>query len=515
MELPTNKISVYLVKDGFSIDDICSGKKIIEKIDIENGCILIGESKETEPKWMSTFFKMNNGDVFQSTARVVLIRSLNYNDKEYLFVIPFGRGKDLIDSNLVEEQFGIKVLLNSINENHLRKVVKANVGGNQKASQEQIPKGGRITDFGFDIESDLLRSLSAKSDDEMFNGNIITGSDMISANIKTNIDYVDEFLEQCIQKYLSDNYKKNFDWIGNLKKVSNKTLIDELNNEMINMINKKEYDCVWIAVPEVLNWEDISGFKFTRSKDLLSDIELEKYLDTLKEKLSIEKLKNDYVRCFDHDNNIYLQWRVINCMYCNLVYNGKTYCMNFGKWYEINNDFAKTVNDEYEKIPISTIKFPNSNYRTEDEYNLQFCNTNSNCVMMHKKGEISYGGGSGNKIEVCDILTKDKRLIHIKKSEASNTLSHLFNQALISAEVLKEENFRKLLADKLSSLKFDDYIDDKFDSRNYTIVLGVITNKISDRPHIPFFSKVSIRYLVKSLNRLDYNFEIANIYDER
>jgi uncharacterized protein (TIGR04141 family) len=189
--------------------------------------------------------------------------------------------------------------------------------------------------------------------------------------------------------------------------------------------------------------------------------------------------------------------------------------MNFGKWYEINNDFAKTVNDEYEKIQISTIKFPNSNYRTEDEYNLQFCNTNSNCVMMHKKGEISYGGGSGNKIEVCDILTKDKRLIHIKKSEASNTLSHLFNQALISAEVLKEENFRKLLADKLSSLKYDDYIDDKFDSRNYTIVLGVITNKISDRPHIPFFSKVSIRYLVKSLNRLDYNFEIANIYVER
>jgi uncharacterized protein (TIGR04141 family) len=48
-----------------------------------------------------------------------------------------------------------------------------------------------------------------------------------------------------------------------------------------------------------------------------------------------------------------------------------------------------------------------------------------------------------NEIEVCDVLTQDKYLIHVKKGHGSSVLSHLFNQGFVSGTMLLQQQFRK------------------------------------------------------------------------
>ena len=44
-----------------------------------------------------------------------------------------------------------------------------------------------------------------------------------------------------------------------------------------------------------------------------------------------------------------------------------------------------------------------------------------------------------SKVELCDTLTDKKELIHTKQGASSSLLSHLFNQGLISAELIKSD----------------------------------------------------------------------------
>ncbi len=56
-----------------------------------------------------------------------------------------------------------------------------------------------------------------------------------------------------------------------------------------------------------------------------------------------------------------------------------------------------------------------------------------------------------------------------------------------------------------------DILDNDFNAGDYTIVLGVINRYHDERPHIPFFSKVSIKYAYQQIVNLGYKFELKNI----
>ena len=125
-----------------------------------------------------------------------------------------------------------------------------------------------------------------------------------------------------------------------------------------------------------------------------------------------------------------------------------------------------------------------------------------------------------NEIEVCDVLTQDKYLIHVKKGHGSSVLSHLFNQGFVSGTMLLQQQFRKETNKKMKA----DVIHGKPDQANwlftenkdyipgqYTIVFGIITGKNVARPRIPFFSKVVFRQIATTLSNQGYSVCLANI----
>ena len=146
-----------------------------------------------------------------------------------------------------------------------------------------------------------------------------------------------------------------------------------------------------------------------------------------------------------------------------------------------------------------------------NEYNEELSKSLSNAYLIHKIGEIPYGGGTGNKIELCDVMTQDNKLIHIKKNGGSAYLSHLFNQAAVSAELLLDNTFRNKVNDKMNEFKFNKNFPIDFKPTNYTIIIGIINKYHDARPKIPFFSKVSLQYTINSMKKWGYNVQLKNI----
>lgn len=518
-----NKLSIYLIKEQVTdVNSIFKNQiELLKEYNPDKQVYFVG-SNFHQPMWLKNFFEINDNRLFQANSKVVLLVKRTYGDIQRTFALTFGYAKPLFNEDVIEEQFGLKIVLNTVKADDIRKISKLNIGGNQKQSQEQMPKAAKISDFGFNITSDLMKTVTATCSDQKFENAVITGGDIFSITVDRKIDTIEDFLDHCYHRFTATSYRENFEWIDNIRAVKSKELIEKLDNQVINNIISHSLDNICLAVPEVINWEQVKCFKYSGNREEYHDIDINDFLASFEslEDLSMSKLKNKSIKAIsaENENQVLYNWSAQKCLIVEIEYEYNSYCLNNSKWYQIDHSFETQIKKEYSTIDIYETELPNykSNGRktyTENEYNEDLAEM-LEAALIHKVGEIPFGGGKGNKIEVCDILTKNKDLMHIKKSGGSPLLSHLFNQATVSAEALLDSEFRTKYNTKLQEKGFGSYIDNDFKSNNYTIVLGIISKGKEPRPNIPFFSKVAIRYAAKTLSNLGYNVAIRNIHND-
>lgn len=511
-----NKLSIYLIKEGIDEENIFdkdSNVQLLKEYN-SNKKLYYLPSWIHSPIWISGFFGMECKELQQANSRAILIDKLNIDGQEKIFALAFGYAKNLFAEDIIEEQFGLKIVLNTVGINDIRKISKVSVGSNQKQSQEQMPKATNINEFGFDLERDLIKSVTGKCDDEIFEKANLIGGDIFSVLVERDINNIENFLIYCYKKYKEDKYKENFEWIDNIKEVKSKSEKEKLDNILIQYINNERFDCVWMSVPEVIDWEGVNGFNYTNENIIYDDIFIEKLIESIRSELNrVEQLKRKKVLMIDIEGKEINRWTAYKCIIAEIQFEEKSYCLNNGKWYCINKDFSDKIEKEYNAIELSDLNFIdyNSDMKDEDEYNEQLSNSLIDAYLIHQIGEIPFGGGSGNKIELCDVMTNDNKLIHIKKNRSSAYLSHLFNQATVSAELLLDNTFRNSVNLKMKHFQFSKEFPKDFKTMDYTIIIGIINKYHEERPRIPFFSKVSLRYAIDRMKNLGYKVQLKNI----
>lgn len=512
-----NKLSIYLVKEGIvELEDIFDKPESIEELQAypDGSVAYFVPSYVHEPEWLNSFFhKTGIRSLQQANSRVVLLKSLKIGTETRMFALTFGYARFLFKEDVLEEQFGLRIILNSIQQNQIRRISKSSVGSNQKQSDEQLPKSSDISEFGFDINRDLMRNVSGKSDDEMFEKSMLTGGDIFSLTVERDINNIDEFLIHCYEKYKETIYKEKFAWIDNIKYVKDKNTILLLNQRLIDEIRNKNFDKVWMAVPEVISWENVKDFKISGVEDTFGDIYIEKVIDSLKNELiDISQLQSKKIsaRSSSDESKATYEWSSYKCIIAEIDLDNQQYCLNNGKWYRIDNSFVSSVNEQYDSLDLSEIDFiEHTNDASEDIYNDSLCQSLDGSHLLHKY-KISIGGGQGNNVEPCDLLWNNK-MIHVKKNGGSSVLSHLFNQALVSGQAWLDIGFRNQLRDKMIKAGEPNCIPEPFRAADFEIIIAIINKFPDERPKIPFFSKVAICFTSKNMKNLGYKVRLKNI----
>lgn len=512
-------LSIYLIKDNITeFSDIVEEDAIeLHQYD-DNSIVYYNRSNIKEPDWLFNFFNFHSENLRTANSRVLFLKRVAVDENcTRIFAITFGYGKTLLKDDVCEEQFGLKIVLNTITRNKIRRISKTDIGKNYKQSQEQMPRESDILEFGFDIDRDLIKYVTGKSEDEIFGKAIITGGDIFNLVIDKDITNIEEFLVYCYNKYILNTYKDNFEWLDNIKLVKDKSLIEILNSKVVEEFNHRDFSHVWLAIPEFINWENARCIYISGQSD--RDVE---YMD-IENDVFIDSFQNGQIQNFDQiksksisvksteDKNLDIaKWSAAKCVVGSLEINGFTYAINGGTWYKINNDFVTKINNAYSNIELSDIDFIDCPQNDdEDHYNQALVNSLQGSHLIHKYN-IPFGGGRGNAIEPCDVAI-GKTLIHIKNNGGSSYLSHLFNQATNSCQLLKDPIFREKFKEKLLSNNITDLIDDDFNAPDYTIVVGIINKNHNERPHMPFFSKVSINYAATLILNLGYKFKLKTI----
>lgn len=146
----------------------------------------------------------------------------------------------------------------------------------------------------------------------------------------------------------------------------------------------------------------------------------------------------------------------------------------------------------------------------EKDYNTRACNDNPDTFELLDRKTVTYGG-SYSRIEVCDILTSDKKFVHVKPKIKSSTLSHLFNQGLVSAQCFADSRFRIKAAAKCRD-EFKAHFLERSDNSEYEVVFAIISTTDGDvRDALPFFSKQSLVNAASTISGLGHPVCITKI----
>lgn len=528
MKISTNKLSVYLIKKECSEhSDILKKFDELENKTLDIGTFYYGESHSYPPNWIEKFFGTSLGNevkLLNSSSKGILLVEIDAgNNEKRIFAIAFGYGWQYLKQGVYEERFGLKTALSVIDPDNLRKIEKKNMSAAPKDTSEQLSKAGIAADFGIDIEQDLICSITGNSKDKDNFGQTVTGRDALSLSVKINFSNIKDFLKLCYAKYISDDYKKDFGWIDQIAEIKDPKIKLELDAKLIQNLKENSLSKTWMAIPQVIEWECVSGFRYTGKKndELKDDIHVADFLNTLSEeeknKLDIDFLKKKTIYCIgsENDEDKY-HWSAYSCIYCEEIdeEKNKTYLLSNGKWYEIEKEFAQEVNDQFQVFrnagsSLSLPKFNKSSHENEGKYNDTIADGDENMFSMDRK-IISHGGGYG-KIEFCDLITKDKKIIHVKHYGQSSVLSHLFSQGLVSGELfLRDNKFREKVNEKLDT---GFKINGKPKASDYEVVFGIISSSPHDL-EVPFFSKVNLRNAKLRLETFGYKVSLLKIEAE-
>ena len=505
----SNKLTIYLIKPRYATpDEILDSAG--EGVAIPNvGTFYFEDSIVYPPSWVTDFFGSTlHGDInlLSASARGVFLVSIERGGRTVHFVISFGLGRHLLKSGVIEDRFGLKVVLNSVDPKSLRSIDKTTLGSVPKHTREQIGRDSIAGDFGIDIEQDLISSVTGKSRHKQL-GKTITGRDSLSVSAKVDVHNIKEFLAFCYNQYLSQEYKNDFEWIDQIADVRDPQKIDALNNLLLTKLRDGELGKIWMAVPEVVDWVDIKGFQYLRRKDsnLVDDLDIKDFLVSLgNATLNMGTLKGARILVVSSKtDSVVERWSAYQCIYAELENDGLVYILTNGKWFEINKDFAEQIRNGFAQMEQSAVGLLNYDHKDEAAYNEAAALSLPNSACMDRKLVVHGGGHSA--IEFCDIYEKSaKRLIHVKQYGGSSHLSYLFLQGAVAGELFVADSaFRKKLNEKLpEGFKLSD-TNARPNTGEYEVVYGIISDSVKPLD-IPFFSKVSLRTAKRRLEGYGY-----------
>lgn len=142
---------------------------------------------------------------------------LRYSNR--VFVLTFGQGRHLIKQQHLVLDFGLCVVLNSVEADQIRSVDQASNGNTPLNSRNQSLDSSDLFRLLFDPEQDIAAAITGTSKGQYFDNSIISGRDSFNISTKTNPEEIKPLLDRIYERHQSHTYKENFSFIDDIKRI--------------------------------------------------------------------------------------------------------------------------------------------------------------------------------------------------------------------------------------------------------------------------------------------------------
>jgi uncharacterized protein (TIGR04141 family) len=453
------------------------------------------------------------------------------------FAYTFGTtGRFLLKHEVWRRGYGLIAALNLINprgtaaadEGKLVAVGTKRRGGSIIRERKQSSRATSIEALEVDKLRDLVNGATGEPYDRVRWGSRTTGADTLTFAADTSFQELGQLTRDVVAAHDRDDYKERYAWLDAVRPIYDPTTVSRIENHLMDRLLKGDLTDLDLAPPELLDWDRVVAFRYHyefRQEVDRADMQLATYMSGLlyhhADNASIidtEFLKRRSIRAVDGSGHQIHHWSVWRCLTGEFEFEGATYIVDEGEIFEVSADFLADLNAYISALPSQdTMPWPLASVGTsEDAFNKAAATALAPAVLMDKK--LVDAHTQTTPIEVCDILTATKKLIHVKRNFSSKELSHLFSQGFVSASLLQGDNvFREATHRKIKELggdrRFDFFDVQTLPTTEYEVVF-VIVGAYQGRSlteALPFFSKVNLERTVAGLQVRNYRVSMARV----
>lgn len=468
-----------------------------------NTLAFLQSNRQKQPPWVSFVNQHFTLDNIQNvTNSLILLIEITTYTKKHFFAIVGGQGHFYLNKTLLQNDFGLRVVLNTIDPSKIGIFDSKNFNANQKQQRITFSKGNSIQEFEFDENEELLSLMSGKPLDKKF-ASRISGAD--SLRISSDLAFKDlgKKCQYFLKQFRSTEYKKTFPFVDKFKPIEDKTLIDELNEQLKDYIISKDTDAISLSFPTMDDLNLSYSYEYRIGGTVLAseEFEIEKIYELIANdnpaSVTADYLTRIVIITLDANGDFLNSFQFTDIVTFELKsFKSNTYVSTNKHWYKIDKKYISQIDKEFDSIEVIKIAsyLPKIKKKeSEGDYNSRL-DTTKFCIYDKK---LFTGPTPTSKVEVCDAFHRtDKHLVCVKKLKGgSATLSHLFAQGSVSVQLLSEyDKYRKFFCKKNNDhFKTKEFNADKLNVSDYKLVYAIATGRSGDlKKLIPFFSKINL-----------------------
>lgn len=514
----SRSLAIYLFKKDTTRADLRSSFRKLDNYAVIREGTRLGElfvkpPAEKPPNWLSLFKGFTSPPLEKILNRSVSAVFLAEVQKR-LVALTFGYGWSFLPEGSYEEDFGLKVTLNSIDPGRVKSIDRVSFDAASRYSRIQASQETTIGAFGLDVEQDLLRAVTGTPVDAKL-GTRLTGKDALHAQANVALADLHDLIGRYLDQYRKKTYKEHYPWIDQIHEVQDPEKLSELEEKLITKILAGDFSNLWLTAPEIIDWDRVAGFRYRPSpnREAVDDIHISSFLSSVssKSELTADQLKHKYtVHAIDNAVDAPLKkWSLYRCLYFETESGKSTFLLNNGKWYRISKDFLDRVNQAFADVPKNVVALPNFVDANEGAYNTRVAGEANIYALMDRN--LIVFEGAADPIEFCDLFSNSKEIIHVKRYAGSSALSHLFAQGLVSGTLFSHEAiFRRQVRRKLPRFGASIPITRKPNRKEFAVIFAVIS-KSQGPLGLPFFSRITLRNAFQTLTDLGYKVSMSKI----
>ena len=517
---PYQSLTLFLLKTGLrEYENALEEPASLTRYELKNsvpyeGAVFMAPQRKAPPGWLG-FLQEGTEDKLAnlfnaSTSAVLFLRA-----SKRVFAFTFGYGRSLLNPARIERSFGLRVVLNTVDEQCLNSVDSKTVQELTVQTRRQVSRASGLAAFAIDKEEDLLGFVRGTPRDPQF-ARTVAGADALLFSASIKFGDLGRKCREILKAYRSNEYKKRgFEFVDHVRSVTDPDLIASLDGDLVAAFLQRDLDKIYMAPPEIVDWKGTKGFSFAKAAEPEPDLSVASFFDQTRkpDEVDVNRLKRQ--RVYVHVANATEPtrgWPVYRTLVAELDRKGERYILSGGEWFEIEKNFAERIAKRVGRIKFANLGLPAACPEEEErDYNIRAAQGSGRYCVDRNCPRVA-----GDEIELCDLYASKNTFVHVKRWKASSTLSHLFAQGRVSAEAfLSDAGFRdearKLLKKQAPSLGSQIPVGRPTPSK-YTVVFAIIKGgKKGWKRSLPFFSQLRLVRSAESLRNLGFEVRLERI----
>jgi uncharacterized protein (TIGR04141 family) len=478
-----------------------------------------------QPRWLAYIAGATDATLPTLRNRLhggLILARVTHRGEHRVLAFTFGNGRVLLDLDRIEHDFGLKVVLNSVDADRLRRVETKVFDELVLHTARQASRSSPTATFDIDDTRDLLRAVAGVPRDQSL-ARRIAGSDSLVMSSEAEIHDLGDLSRRLLELYFGDEFKESFGFIEHVRPERTPSTIEQLDQELEANLRTGPLDetKAHLAPPEVIDFDVVDGFLYPgerRDRDELhEDLVLADLLTAVgRASVSIPMLHRWRIRAIDSGGTEINAWPAYKCLVFEVRLGTDLYMLSEGQWFLVQHEFAAQVDADVMRIPTIDLGWPPADAgEAERDYNARVV-ASIGGLGLFDRVPIQIPGAR-TPIEICDVLARE-RLTHVKRRTTSATLSHLFAQGRVAGEAFRYEpavrdQMRVHLGpghELTGTVPVADPASNQFE-----IVFAVVAKNAPALPMgLPFFSKLNLARTAKQISRtLGYRVAFAPIQE--